>query len=277
MMGLPKWLSSFGYNMDYYLNSPFSRRNALPSRVAMRQSLPVISGLSCAAEVVTKHFAGLSAAPLSTAKYQSELQAQFANLPSVLGDGLLMSTSRGRAYVHVLSDASPILRDVMTEVLNDTAFVDVRFSLNGQDSFYLVQPDQKRVQEDWDQLQRLGTMFNVTMHAGDTHVDLRLRSPALLLNIRYGGSPSEEKRRLVHHAKRKAVEDAWAKEAELVRKGYKGRRKWTPEERRELMEKGSVTGYYGTSVHVTDVFTDLADDPTAVTFHPLEPGSQYRV
>ncbi|GFV84140.1 teneurin-m [Trichonephila clavipes] len=107
-----------------------------------------------------------------------------------------MSTSQGRAYIHVLSDASPILRDVMTEVLNDTAFVDVRFSLNGQDSFYLVQTDQKRVQEDWDQLQRLGTMFNVTMHAGDTHVDLRLRSPALLLNIRYGGSPSDEKKRL---------------------------------------------------------------------------------
>ncbi|GFV84138.1 teneurin-m [Trichonephila clavipes] len=68
MMGLPKWLSSFGYNMDYYLRSPFSLRNAMPSRATMRQSLPVISGLSCTAEVVTKHFAGLSAAPLSTAK-----------------------------------------------------------------------------------------------------------------------------------------------------------------------------------------------------------------
>lgn len=120
-------------------------------------------------------------------RYFPELEAQFANLPSVLGDGLLMSTDKGRAIVHVLSDASPILRDVMTEVLNDTAHVDVRFSVNGQDSFFLVQPDQKRIQEDWDQLQRLGTMFNVTMHAGDTHVDLRLRSPALLLNIRYGG------------------------------------------------------------------------------------------
>lgn len=120
-------------------------------------------------------------------RYLSDIEAQFANLPSVLGDGLLMSTDQGRAIVHVLSDASPILRDVMTEVLNDTAHVDVRFSLNGQDSFFLVQTDQKRVQEDWDQLQRLGTMFNVTMHAGDTHVDLRLRSPALLLNIRYGG------------------------------------------------------------------------------------------
>ncbi|GIY38865.1 hypothetical protein CEXT_423561 [Caerostris extrusa] len=64
MMGLPKWLSSFGYNMDYYLQSPFSRRTAMPSRAAMRQSLPVISGLSCTAEVVTKHFAGLSCTPL---------------------------------------------------------------------------------------------------------------------------------------------------------------------------------------------------------------------
>ncbi|GIY38864.1 teneurin-m [Caerostris extrusa] len=113
-------------------------------------------------------------------------------------------------------------------------------------------------------------MFNVTMHAGDTHVDLRLRSPALLLNIRYGGSSGDEKKRLVHHARRKVVEEAWAREAELVRKGWRGRREWSPEERRELMEKGKVTGYYGTSAHVTDAFTDLADDPTAVTFHKLD-------
>ncbi|PRD31504.1 UNVERIFIED_CONTAM: Ten-m [Trichonephila clavipes] len=90
-------------------------------------------------------------------------------------------------------------------------------------------------------------------------------------------SPSDEKKRLVRHAKRKAVDDAWAREAEMVRKGFRGRQQWTPEERRELMEKGSVTGYYGMSVHVTDLFTDLADDPTAVTFHRIEPGSQYRV
>ncbi|XP_054706826.1 teneurin-m-like [Uloborus diversus] len=267
MIGLPKWLLSFGYSMEHYLRSPFSGQNLLLPRASMRQSLPVISGLSCTAEVVTKHFARLSASPLSDTKYQAELQAQFANLPSVLGDGLLMSTNQGRAIVHVLSDASPILRDVMTEVLNDTSYVDVRFSLNGQDSFYLVQPDQKRVQEDWDQLQRLGTMFNVTMHAGDTHVDLRLRSPALLLNIRYGGSPEEERKRLVRHARRKAVDDAWLMEADLLRKGQRGSRTWSPEEKRELTEKGHVSGYRGASVHDTDVFPELADDPTAVAFH----------
>ncbi|KAG8184007.1 hypothetical protein JTE90_024464 [Oedothorax gibbosus] len=243
MMGLPKWLSSFGYNMDYYLGNPFTSRGQNCKRPSMRQSLPVISGLSCTAEVVNKHFARLSASPLSTnTKPVAELQAHFATLPSVLGDGLLMSTHQGRSVIHVLSDASPILRDVMTEVLNDTSVVDVQFSLNGQDSFFLVQTDQKRVQEDWDQLQRLGTMFNVTMHAGDTHVDLRLRSPALLLNIRYGGSPGDEKKRLIRHAKKKAVEDAWLREAEMVRKGLRGRHPWSPEERRELMEKGTARG-----------------------------------
>ncbi|KFM75263.1 Teneurin-1, partial [Stegodyphus mimosarum] len=275
MMGLPKWLSSFGYNMDHYLRSPFSSWNVAPFRATVRQSLPVISGLSCTADVVIKHFARLSASHLSDAKYKAELQAQFANLPSVLGDGLLMSTNQGRAYIHVLSDASPILRDVMTEVLNDTAHVDVRFSLNGQDSFYLVQTEQKRFQEDWDQLQRLGTMFNVTRHTGDTHMDLRLRSPALLLNIRYGGRPEEEKKRLVHHARRKAINDAWQRETNLVRVGFKGSRPWTPEERRELLEKGIVSGYHGSIVHNTDEFPELADDPTAVAFHKLQADMVY--
>ena len=48
------------------------------------------------------------------------------------------------------------------------------------------------------------------------------------------GSPDEEKKRLIRHARKKAAEDAWIREADLIRGGYKGSRSWNPEEKREL-------------------------------------------
>lgn len=229
----------------------------------------MISGLSCTAGVVSHEFFHMTTVPRTEIRGHisgSELHPQLANLPSVLGDGLLLSKSQDRAIVHVLSDSSPILRDVITTVLNDTEYVNLHFSLHGQDSFFLVQPDQKRVQEDWDQLQRLGTMFNVTMHAGEGHVDLRLRSPAILLNIRYGGSLEEERKRLLSHARKKAIKDAWQREIKLVQKGLRGSREWTKAEKEDLLTKGVVTDYYGTDIHDVEKFPQLADDPTNIVF-----------
>ncbi|KAF8782814.1 Teneurin-m like protein [Argiope bruennichi] len=225
---LSKWISAFGLGK---FNAPLTQSfNTKPeSTFSVKQSLPVISGLSCTADVVSREFFRLTTVPRTEIRGHisgSVIQPQLANLPSVLGDGLLLSRSKNQAIVHVLSDASPILRDVITSVLNDTQYVNLHFSLHGQDSFFLVQPDQKRVQEDWDQLQRLGTMFNVTMHAGEGHVDLRLRSPAILLNIRYGGDFEEERQRLLSHARRKAVKDAWQREVKLAQKGLRGSRDW---------------------------------------------------
>ncbi|GIY16540.1 teneurin-m [Caerostris extrusa] len=226
---LSKWIAAFGLGK---FNTPLTQSfNAKPETTfSVKPSLPVISGLSCTADVVSREFFRLTTVPRTEIRGHisgSVIQPQLANLPSVLGDGLLLSRSKDHAIVHVLSDASPILRDVITSVLNDTQYVNLHFSLHGQDSFFLVQPDQKRVQEDWDQLQRLGTMFNVTMHAGEGHVDLRLRSPAILLNIRYGGNLDEEKQRLLSHARRKAVKDAWQREVKLAQKGLRGTREWT--------------------------------------------------
>ncbi|KAG8175100.1 hypothetical protein JTE90_024602 [Oedothorax gibbosus] len=221
---LNQWISAFGLGN---FNSPMAQPlipNPEPS-YSLTPSLPVISGLGCSADVVRREFFRLTTVPRTEIRgHLSGQRPMLANLPSVLGDGLLLSRSGGQALVHVLSDASPILRDVITTVLNDTQYVDLHFSLHGQDSFFLVQPDQKRVQEDWDQLQRLGTMYNVTMHAGEGHVDLRLRSPAILLNIRYGGHSSEERSRLLSHARRKAVKDAWSREVRLAQRGLKGSR-----------------------------------------------------
>lgn len=60
-----------------------------------------------------------------------------------------------------------------------------------------------------------------------------------------------------------------------MRAGFKGSRNWSPEEKRELLEKGKVSGYHGSSVYDTDLFPELADDPTAVAFHKVTAGTAY--
>lgn len=71
------------------------------------------------------------------------------------------------------------------------------------------------------------------------------------------------------------MEDAWLKELELVRGSFKGTRSWSPDEERELLEKGNVSGYHGTSIYDTDLYPELADDPTTVAFRKLTAGTPY--
>lgn len=89
------------------------------------------------------------------------------------------------------------------------------------------------------------------------------------------GSPDEEKKRLIRHARKKAAEDAWLRETELHRAGFKGSRSWNPEEKRELLEKGKVSNYHGMIVYDTDLYPMLADDPTAVAFHKITAGTTF--
>ncbi|XP_067120237.1 teneurin-m-like isoform X3 [Centruroides vittatus] len=274
---LHEWLSTFGFDISKMLHIP-SQSDKLRS-VTMSESLPVISGLSCTADVLRAEFGQFSTVPRKGTKVYSSLlpsiNSRIANLLSVVGDGVLISKNRNRAIVHVVNEASPILRDVITSVFNDTSMVNLYFSLHGQDSFYFVQENRNKVQEDWDQLQRLGTMFNVTMHPVEGseavsskmgQVDLRVHSTSVILNIRYGTTLNDERQRLIRHARRKAVEEAWQQEVELVRNGHRGSQEWSKQERDELLASGLVSRYYGTDIQDIEKYPQLADDPTNVVF-----------
>ncbi|XP_076362879.1 teneurin transmembrane protein Ten-m isoform X2 [Tachypleus tridentatus] len=274
---LPEWLTALGYDMSKILfkTNPCIKNSG---SLMLQQSLPVISGLSCTAEIVTDEFYRFSTVPQTEVKvdgnFLRRINSRIANLPSVLGDGILLSRQNDRAIVQVVSEASPILRDVVNSVFNDTFMIDFHFSHHGQDSFYFVQPDFSKAQEDWDQLQRLGSMFNVTMHPvkeseslpGVPKVDIRVQSTSVLLNMRYGTSLQEEILRLVVDARRRAVEEAWQQEVALAQSGHRGSRDWSKGEREELLSTGAVPRYYGNDVHDTDRYPQLADDPTNVVF-----------
>lgn len=70
------------------------------------------------------------------------------------------------------------------------------------------------------------------------------------------GKLRSDGQRSTQYERQKAVEEAWAKEVELVRQG-KGTRNWSAEEQKELLSTGKVNGYYGH--HMSSVKNDPAN------------------
>jgi len=65
--------------------------------------------------------------------------------------------------------------------------------------------------------------------------------------------------------RRYAVDQAWKQEAELVRQTGEGSRRWTPEQKQELLETGKVKGYEGHHINSVNGHPEQARDPNNVT------------
>ena len=70
------------------------------------------------------------------------------------------------------------------------------------------------------------------------------------------GKLRSDSQRSTQYERQKAVDEAWAKEVELVRQG-KGTRNWSADEQKELLSTGKVNGYYGH--HMSSVKNDPAN------------------
>lgn len=62
------------------------------------------------------------------------------------------------------------------------------------------------------------------------------------------------------------VDQAWKREAQLVRETGEGTRKWTPAEKQELLETGKVKGYEGHHINSVNAHPEMARDPDNVEF-----------
>lgn len=237
---------------------------------------PAISGISCAVNAMSTEFYRLSTVPKTEVKIKSNfpqtMSPRLTTIQSVLGDGVLLSNHHGKAFVNTVADSPGMLRDVVVTVFNDTNMLNLCFAKNGQDAFYFVQEDASRAQRNWDQLQRLGTMFNVTMHNVDPsegssgQVDIKLQSPSMILNIRYGTTVDDEYRRLIRIGKHRAIEEAWLQEKELAASGHIGMYEWSKQEKEELISSGSIARYHGAYIHDVTQFPELVDDPSNIIF-----------
>lgn len=130
----------------------------------------------------------------------------------------------GRALVSVIDSANSVIQDVVSSVFNSSHFLDLHFTIHGQDVFYFVKDNVLKLRDDLDELKRLGGLFNVTQHDISDHAasakELRLHAADALVIIKYGVEAAQERHRILKHAHKRAVERAWELEAELVNGGF---------------------------------------------------------
>ncbi|OQR79684.1 teneurin-3-like [Tropilaelaps mercedesae] len=284
MTTLDSWLGALGYDLSKVIVSPPQIMTTpavkqTPLAALTLPALPVASGLNCLASQVAADFSRPSAVMPSAVKssqglFERAINSRIASLPGVFGDGILLNRQpSGAVKIHVLAEATPILRDVITSVFNNTLMLDVHFNQHGVDLFYFAQPQLSKADRDWEQLGRLGAgLFNITRHpvvdsdgGRRQQIDIRVHSANVALNIKYGATVDEEKQRIVNHFRRKAVQEAWELEAARVNIGHKGStHEWTRAEREELTANKKVERYYPNDIHAIDAYPGLADDPTNI-------------
>lgn len=280
MTDLQSWLSLFGYNINSMLGSLYTS-NAVYHPVASVQNtqlapeFSVISGLQCLVDKVSQKFSELGFVPEPLLKMESRtrnLLPRVAYRRAIFGEGVLISRGGGgRALVSVVDNVNGVLQDVVTSVFNNSHFLDIHFSLHDQDVFYFVKDNPLKIRDDMEELRRLGAMFNVSTHETADHgqsgtKELRLHNPDAAVFIRYGTDPDVERQRILKHAHKRAVEQAWKLEKAIVSAGFRGRGDWSPEEREELMSNGVVGGWEGVELHTLHRYPQLADDPGNVAF-----------
>lgn len=201
----------------------------------------------------------------------SNLLPRIAYRRGVFGEGVLISRIDNRALVSVVDGSSSVVQDVVSSVFNNSFFLDLHFNIHDQDVFYFIKDNILKLRDDTDDLRRLGGMFNITTHdindhGGNMGKELRLHATDAVVIIKYGVDPEQERRRILKHAHKRAVDRAWELEKALVAAGFQGRGDWTEEEKEELISHGTVDGWMGVDIHSVHKYPQLADDPGNVAF-----------
>lgn len=74
-----------------------------------------------------------------------------------------------------------------------------------------------------------------------------------------------EEKKQIELDRRRAVKEAWARETDLVKQG-KGTVEWTPQQQRELVEKGHVSGYEGHHMKSVNEYPEHAGNANNIQF-----------
>lgn len=80
-------------------------------------------------------------------------------------------------------------------------------------------------------------------------------------------SQGKSKDMLLSYIRRKAVDDAWKREAELVRNG-KGTRNWTVSQQAELLKTGKVAGFEGSHMLSVKDYPEHGRNPDNIQLLP---------
>jgi len=220
---------------------------------------------------------------LSSATTTADMKPRIAYRRGIFGEGVLFSRVNGRALVSVI-DSSNSVQDVVSGVFNNSFFLDLHFNIHNQDVFYFVKDNVMKLRDDVEELRRLGGMFNVTVHdISEPHAtggtengkELRLHGSDSIVIIKYGVDPIVERRRILKHAHKRAVDKAWESEKQVVASGSDGSVQWSEDEKEELIQNGEVEHYDGVDIHSIHKYPQLADDPSNVVFQRSSKTAQH--
>ncbi|XP_044730762.1 teneurin-m isoform X2 [Chrysoperla carnea] len=279
MTDLNSWLQLYGYDLTKMLGSQYTANmiyhpQATVTSPQLAPDFGVMSGLQCIIDKVNEKFADTGFVPKPILKMEPKtrnLLPRVAYRRSVFGEGVLISRVGGRALVSVVEGVNSVVQDVVTSVFNNSFFLELHFSIHDQDVFYFVKDNALKIRDDYEELQRIAGLFNVSKHETSEHgtgtgKELRLHSQDAAVYIKYGTDPEQERHRILKHAHKRAVERAWEMEKQLVAAGLQGRGNWTEEEKEELVSHGDIDGYEGVDIHSIHRYPQLADDPGNVAF-----------
>ncbi|XP_063415376.1 teneurin-m-like isoform X2 [Mytilus trossulus] len=204
-----------------------------------------------------------------------------APLPFIFGNGVMLSYHDGKAVV-TLSDDTPMWANRLALVLvNSSQIVNLRFNIKGKDTHYLIKPDHAQADIDLNTLDIKSDVvlfdnnINVTVHRNkhidfrqnpNPETDIRLRGKHSVINIRYGTTIDKERKRLLKHAKERAVTHAWAREKWILQNNLKSKHQWTEEEKQSILNFGFARGYEGHFIRRSEEFPDLSDDCNNIRF-----------
>ncbi|RUS82250.1 hypothetical protein EGW08_009988 [Elysia chlorotica] len=102
-------------------------------------------------------------------------------------------------------------------------------------------------------------------------VDVRIHGNHTVINVRYGTTLQREMRRVLKHAKDRAIVHAWNREKELLRQNLPSLNHWSDNELEQIRDRGSVHGYVADYIHQPDQYPELADDCNNIQFVPEKP------
>ncbi|XP_067122609.1 teneurin-m-like isoform X2 [Centruroides vittatus] len=245
-------------------------------------SITTISGITCSIRQKLKTFASISSVQKPRVKLEQLFEKPKPRISTEripFGRGIMVTKREGRVLVHATSEADAISKDVFVSVFNNSYLLDIQFLHHGRDVYYFVKESTWGVVDDINQLQRLGSAANATVHeikADDqqgNHVgDVKVHLHHAIINVRYGTTPEREHQRLLKHAKQRAVSQRWAQEKEHLISNPRSPSRWNEEEKSLLINTGSISHYRDRYYHDPLVYPELSDDPWNIVFEKSASG-----
>ena len=274
VLDLESWLKLYGYDMSKLTSSDYLRDqiyNPTP-RITSDVLLPnfhVYSGLVTLHSSLDKKFKDtdfIQESLLQSPTNKWQLAKHISSSPLPFGNGIIISSSNGRARINYLPSSDEISRDVVISVFNNSYLANFHFSSNSRDTYHFIKEGSSQLQEDRNQLLRLSGVYNVSVHDTESGSDMKLSNRHFIIIIHYTKSIEHEIHKLVKHAHKHATEKAWALEKERVKHGFITTVRWTNEQKLELLRSGKVSGYHGRPIHSHHKYRQIADDPNNILF-----------